>query len=66
MRTHFAKEGVGPSRTNNMCQPGGETPELGGATMVQVEPLQVKAGKIVRAPMMFPWVLEVATVEKFD
>lgn len=49
-----------------MCQPGGETPELGGATMVQVEPLQVKAGKIVRAPMMFPWVLEVATVEIFD
>jgi hypothetical protein len=44
------------------CHPGGETPELGGAVMVQVavEATQVTAGKIVLAPMVLPWVLETA------
>ena len=64
MRTHFATDGVGPSKMNNMCHPGGETPALGGAVMVQVAPLHEKAGKIVRAPKVFPWVLEVAIGER--
>ena len=64
MRTHFATDGVGPSKMNNMCHPGGETPASGGATMSQVLPLHLKAGKIVRAPIVFPWVLEVATIER--
>jgi len=42
------------------CQPGGETPALGGAMMVQVVPTQVNAGKIVLAPIVFPCVLDVA------
>lgn len=33
---------------------------LGGAVMVHVWPAQENAGKIVRAPIAFPWVLEVA------
>lgn len=44
----------------SMCHPGGDTFALGGASMVQVAPLQENAGKIVREPMAFPWVLEVA------
>ena len=43
-----------------MCQPGGETPALGGAVIVHVVPAQVKAGKMVLAPIVLPWVLDVA------
>lgn len=32
---------------------------LGGAVIVHEVPAQLKAGKIVRAPIVFPWVLEV-------
>lgn len=40
-----------------MNHPGGDWWALGGAVTVQVFPLQVTAGKIVRWPMAFPWVL---------
>lgn len=43
-----------------MNQPGGQIPALGGAVIVQVVPLQETAGKIVRAPIWFPCVLEEA------
>lgn len=33
---------------------------LGGAVMVQVVPEQLTAGKIVLAPIVLPWVLDVA------
>lgn len=61
MRTHFECDGVGPSKMKSWCQPGGDTPEFGGAVMVHVAPEHEKAGNIVLAPMAFPWVLEVAT-----
>lgn len=60
MRTHCEWDGVGPSRMKSRCQPGGDTPALGGAVIVQVVPSQVKAGKIVLAPIVFPCVLDVA------
>lgn len=53
---------MGPSRINSWYQYGGETPELGGAVIVQVVPAQVNAGKIVRAPIAFPWVLDDAVL----
>jgi hypothetical protein len=60
MRTHCATDGVGPSKMKSMNQPGGETPAFGGAVIVQVVPLQENAGKIVRAPIALPCVLETA------
>lgn len=42
--------------------PGGETPELGGAVIVHVFPVQENAGKIVLAPIVLPCVLEVAEI----
>jgi len=44
----------------SICQPGGETPALGGAVIVQVVPAQVNAGKMVLEPIVFPCVLDVA------
>jgi len=35
-------------------------PAFGGAVIVHMVPEHEKAGKIVRAPMVFPWVLDVA------
>lgn len=35
---------------------------MGGAVIVQVDPAQVNAGKIVREPIEFPWVLEDAAL----
>jgi len=46
-----------------MCQPGGETPALGGAVIVQVVPVQENAGKMVLEPMVLPCVLEVAGIK---
>jgi len=43
-----------------MYHPGGETPEFGGAVIIHANPVQVKAGKIVRLPIVLPCVLEVA------
>ena len=60
MRTQCENDGVGPSRTNSWCQPGGETNEFGGAVMVHVLPAQVDSGKIVLAPMALPCVDDVA------
>jgi hypothetical protein len=62
IRIHCECEGVGPSRMKSWCHPGGETPALGGAVMVQVavEATQVTAGNMVLAPMVLPWVLETA------
>jgi hypothetical protein len=52
-------EGVGPSKINNMNQPGGETWEFGGAVIEQAfSQSHEKAGKNVLAPNEFPWVLE--------
>lgn len=63
MRTHCEIDGVGPSRINSMNHPGEQTWEFGGAVIVQVNPSQLKAGKIVREPMLFPCVLETAARE---
>lgn len=52
--THFAWDGVGPSRTKSMNHPGGQTPEFGGEVIVQVFPVQITAGNIVRLPIVFP------------
>ena len=41
IRTHWDWEGVGPSRTNNMYQPAGETLTFGGAVIVQSLPVHV-------------------------
>ena len=60
MRTQFENDGVGPSRTNNWCQPGGEINAFGGALIVHVLPWQVNSGKIVRPPMVLPCVEDVA------
>ena len=60
MRTQCENDGVGPSRTNSWCHPGGATAEFGGAVTVQVLPAHENAGKIVRPPMLFPCVLDVA------
>jgi len=37
---------------------------FGGAVMVQVVPAHVKAGKRVRPPIAFPWVLDVAAIRE--
>jgi hypothetical protein len=37
---------------------------FGGAVMVQDVPEQLKAGKSVREPIVFPWVLETAKQEE--
>jgi len=66
MRTHLATEGVGPSNINSINQPGGLTPAFGGAVMVQVVPVQEKEGKIVRAPIEFPCVLDTAVEISFS
>ena len=60
MRTQAECDGVGPSRIQSWCHPGGETNALGGAVIVQVFPLQENSGKRVRASMALPWVEEVA------
>ena len=60
MRTQWECEGVGPSRMKSWCHEGGDTKEFGGAVIVQVLPLQLKEGKIVCPPIMFPCVLDVA------
>jgi len=46
------------------CHPGGEINALGGAVIVQVFLTQVKAGKRVRLPMLFPWVEDVAAISE--
>lgn len=60
MRTQCECDGVGPSRTQSWCQPGGEMNEFGGAVIVQVVPEQENSGKRTRAPMLLPCVLDVA------
>ena len=60
MRTHVANDGVGPSSTNIMNQPGGHTFAFGGAVTVHELPAHEKAGKMVRWPIELPWVLETA------
>ena len=60
MRTQCENDGVGPSSTNSWCHPGGATAAFGGAVTVQVVPAHENAGKIVRPPMLFPCVLDVA------
>jgi hypothetical protein len=60
IRTQVEWEGVGPSKMNSWCQPGGETPAFGGVVIVHMVPEHEKAGKIVRDPIVFPWVLDVA------
>lgn len=60
MRTHVACEGVGPSNIKSICQPGGEILALGGAVILQIVPTHLKAGMIVLAPIVLPWVLDVA------
>lgn len=79
MRTHTDLEGVGPSKRNSICQPeseseicptvmegkcspGGVTARVGAVTVHDV-PEHVTAGKIVRPPMVFPCVLDVAMKE---
>lgn len=47
-----------------MNQPGGQTLALGGATTVQAVPTQLISGKMVRPPIVLPWVLEVAMNDK--
>jgi hypothetical protein len=64
MRTHDACDGVGPSRIHSVNHPGGQTPTLGGAVIVHVEPEQENAGKRVRPPMIAPCVLEVAAMSE--
>lgn len=54
MRTQLECDGVGPSRMNIWYQLGGETKAFGGATTVQVLPLQENSGKSVRMPMELP------------
>jgi len=66
IRTHCEWEGVGPSRTNICCQPGGQTYVLGGAVTVQVFPLQENSGKIVLDPILLPCVLDVAVIVEQD
>jgi hypothetical protein len=39
-----------------MYQPGGHAWAFGGAVTVHEPPPQEKAGKIVRCPMLLPWV----------
>lgn len=58
MRTNEATEGMLPSRTNNINQPGGQVWTSGGAVIVQVEPEHDTAGKMVLEPKLFPCVLE--------
>lgn len=66
MRIQAECEGVPAlSKTNSCHHPGGETKELGGVVMVTVVPEIVNAGKIVRAPMEFPCVLETAGLTAF-
>lgn len=60
MRTQCENDGVGPSRMNSWCQPGGQTNESGGAVIVHVFPWQVNSGKIVLPPMALPCVEDVA------
>lgn len=43
-----------------MNHPGGQTPALGGAVTVQTRPIHLESGKIVREPIVLPWVLEEA------
>lgn len=62
--TNCECEGVGPSRINNWCHPGGEIQAFLGAVIVQVVPAHVKAGNKVRLPIVFPCVLDVAIVMK--
>ena len=54
IRMNVPLEGVGPSRTKIINQPGGQTLAFGGAVIVHVVPLQENAGKKVRAPKLFP------------
>ena len=60
MRTQCECDGVGPSRTKSWYQDGGHVWGSGGAVIVQVFPAQVTVGKKVRAPKLFPWVLDTA------
>jgi hypothetical protein len=52
--THCECDGVGPSNTYIMCQPGGEMNAFGGAVTVQLVETQENAGKMVRPPIKFP------------
>lgn len=60
MRTHVECDGVGPSKMNSWCHPGGDTNAFGGAVIVQVLPAHLNAGKSVRLPIVFPCVDDVA------
>jgi hypothetical protein len=42
MRTNTLCDGVGPSRINSWCHPGGEICAFGGAVTVQAVPLHEK------------------------
>jgi hypothetical protein len=64
MRTHCECDGVGPSSTKTWYHDGGHVWASGGAVIVQVFPVQVNAGKNVRAPKLFPWVLDVAPISE--
>jgi len=50
-------DGVGPSSTKSIHQPGGATCAFGGVVMVHVLQLQETARKIVLWPMALPCVL---------
>ena len=63
IRTKELLDGVGPSRMKSWNQPGGEVHWSGGAVIVHWLPWQVKAGKIVRWPKLFPWVLEMRPIK---
>ena len=63
MRTHVDHEGVGPSRTNNWNQPGGQMCAFGGAVMVHVLPAQLNEGNKMRWFILFPCVLETASTD---
>ena len=63
MRTQLECDGVGPSRMKTWYHAGGETKALGGATTVQVLPLQENSGKSVRASMALPCVEDVAVAD---
>ena len=60
MRIQCENDGVGPSKMNSWCHPGGATFAFGGAVTVQVLPEHENAGNIVRAPIALPCVLDVA------
>jgi len=58
IRTHFACEGVGPSRTNILYQPTGAMYGPFGALTVHDRPEHDTLGNKMRAPIELPWVLD--------